>query len=356
MNLDKLEEMEKFDRSKVGHSISLLGNQIDEAWKAVAEIEVPKSYREADKVVVFGMGGSEIGADLVRHLFREELTVPIEIVSDYAIPAYVNDRTLAVLSSYSGTTEEVLTVAKKIGDLTEMIMVMTSGGDLAEIGREGNFPTYLIDPKSNPCGQPRIGVGYAIAGLLGLLVKAGTLTISDEEIVEAVERSRRANNYFGLDVPRKSNQAKLIAENLLGNIIVLAGAEHLVGNLHILANQINENGKNMAAYFAIPEMNHHLLEGLGNPLANRENLKFLLVNSDLYFKRNQKRFEVTKEVLKKNGIAFEEFATRESKKLWQSLEILIWGSYLSYYVALLNGVDPAAIPLVDLFKAELAKK
>jgi glucose/mannose-6-phosphate isomerase len=152
---------------------------------------------------------------------------------------------------------------------------------------------------------------------------------------------------------RKDGTAKTFAEKLKNKIPIIVSSEFLLGNAHVLANQINENAKCFTTYFGLPELNHHLVEGLKNPSANK-NLKFVLVNSDLYHPRNQKRYKILKEVLQRNKINFIEYRPKAKTKLQQSMETLLFGSYLSFYLAMIYNLDPSPIPWVDFFKKRLA--
>ena len=143
-----------------------------------------------------------------------------------------------------------------------------------------------------------------------------------------------------------------LAEKLTGKIPVIVCAEHLSGNAHILANQINESAKQIALYFFLPELNHHLLEGLTFPKANRRDLFFLFFNSDNYFSRNQRRLKLTEEVLAKQKIKYRHFELTGTR-LEEAGQLLVLGSLLSYRLALVNGVEPAKIPWVNYFKRRL---
>jgi len=129
----------------------------------------------------------------------------------------------------------------------------------------------------------------------------------------------------------------------------------LVGNLHTIVNQINESAKNFSCYFPLPELNHHLMEGLTNPKNNSKNLIFVFIESNLYLKRIQLRYKITKEVLKKKNIEYVEFKAKEKTKILQSFEILLFGSYLSFYLSMLYKIDPSLIPWVEYFKKRLSE-
>jgi glucose/mannose-6-phosphate isomerase len=129
----------------------------------------------------------------------------------------------------------------------------------------------------------------------------------------------------------------------------------LAGNAHAAANQMDENAKRFAGYYLIPELNHHLMEGMLYPKSNKKDIIFVLFESGLYHKRVQKRFAVTKKVLDKNKIKYLSYQCGSTDKLLQAGEVLVLSSYVSFYSAILEGIDPTAIPYVDFFKEELKK-
>jgi glucose/mannose-6-phosphate isomerase len=338
----------KLDTQNMASSINVLSKQCLDAWQAMKKIKIPSSYKKIDKIVLFGMGGSLLGIDVVRNLFSEQLKVPVLIVNDYKIPAYVDTKTLAILSSYSGFTEETLAAAQTIKSRTNKIFIITTGGPLARYAQQNKLPIYLINPQYNPCGQPRMAVGYSIMAQLGLYKKLGLIRFEEKNIREII-------NFLEKNKKQLEQKAKKLTYKIKNKIPIFVASEFLLGNAHIIANQTNENGKNIAAWFAIPELNHHLMEGLRYPKANQKNLIFVFLNSKLYHPRNQKRYRITEDVLKKNRIIHIEFKPQAKEKFLQSFEALQWGSYLSYYLALANKIDPSPIPWVDYFKHALKK-
>ena len=336
------QQIKKLDKSNLFGSIKLLGKQCDEAWRDVKKIKIPTSYRNVENIVISGMGGSALGGHLISALFADKLKRPLEIVRGYALPAYVGSKTLLILSSYSGNTEETLAAAREGKRKKAKILGLAAGGKLTNFLRANNYPAYIFKPTSNPSNQPRMGLGYSIMGQLGLLAKCGLLKISDQEIKAAVS----ALNHE----PRQIEKILLVLKN---KIPIIVASEFLSGNGHIMANQINENAKNFATYFELPELNHHLMEGLKNPAANKQNLKFILINSGFYLPQNQKRYKILKAVLAKNKINFIEYRPAEKIKLLQTFEILSLGSYLSFYLAMIYNIDPSPVPWVDFFKKQL---
>lgn len=350
INLNNIEQIKKIDKSNLLESIKLLGKQCEQTWQEIRRIKVPKSYSRVENIVVSGMGGSALGAHLIQMIFADQLRVPMEIVRGYNLPNYVGSKTLLILSSYSGNTEETLAAAHVGRKRKAKIIGLTAGGKLAKFLRRNNYPSYIFKPTYNPSGQPRMGLGYSVVGQMGVLKQCSLIKIDSQKIKEVIEELRIIN--YELKVENKNSIAKKFAFALKNKILILVASEFLAGNAHIMANQINENAKCFTAWFEIPELNHHLMEGLKNPTANK-NLKFLLINSFLYHQRNQKRYKILKEVLRKNKISFIEYRPKAKTKLLQSFEVLLFGSYVSFYLAMLYNLDPSPVPWVDFFKKRL---
>lgn len=347
--------IEALDSQQMLSSIEVFNKQCTDAWDATKAIEFPDAYRNVNSIVLFGMGGSALGIDVVKSLFATELRLPVEIVNGYDIPACVNKDTLAILSSYSGTTEEVVTASRSILKHTKNVFVTSTGGDLEAFAKEHKLPAYIFDPKFNPSNQPRMAVGYSVMAILGVFTSLGFLNVTDDQVREMAAFLEELNKSIGADVPDDNNQAKQLASKMNGHVPVLVSSEHLEGTVHVSTNQINENGKCFAARFPIPEMNHHLIEGLVHPREALDRLFFLFINSEHYHQRNRTRYTVTEEVVSNNNIEYAELKLAGPTPFIQAFELLMYGSYISFYLAILAETDPSPIPNVDFLKAELKK-
>lgn len=342
INMTTSQKIKKLDKAKLLFSIELLTEQCTSAWREVQKIKIPANYRDVENIVISGMGGSALGGHLIQTLFSDKLKKPLEVVRGYTLPAYVGPKTLVILSSYSGNTEETLSAAADAKKRKAKIMGLAAGGKLKKFLEDNKYPAYIFETTHNPSNQPRMGLGYSIFGQIGLLKKCGVLNADNKEIKNTLATLKNKDNY-----------AESFAAKLKNKIPVIVASEFLVGNAHIMANQINENSKTFATYFELPELNHHLMEGLKNPATNKKNLLFILLNSNLYLPRNQKRYKILKNVLAKNKIRFVEYSTKSKTKFLQSFETLIFGSYLSFYLAMDYNLDPSPVPWVDFFKKQL---
>jgi len=356
MNIDKSSNFKTYDPYKVAESISLLPEQILEIISESKKIKIPKDYKNVGKIIVNGMGGSNLGAWILREVFMDTIKVPVSILPGYQVPARVNKDTLYILSSYSGTTEEVLSVYKEIKKRKAKILILSAGGKLGKLMKKDNIPGLIFNPKQNPSGQPRLGIGYSIFGMMELFSKTGLIKINKQEVREIIDLLTKNNSKLSPEIHSSKNSAKKLALELKGQIPVLVGAEFLTGNLHTLRNQICETCKNFATYLELPDLNHFAMEGLAHPTKNKKGLSFLFFDSDLYTKRVQERSALTKKVIKNNDIEVHIHKLKAKTKLEQAFEMLHLGSWLTYYLGMLNDVNPVEIPYVDWFKNELSKK
>ncbi len=346
IDLNNIEEIKRLDPQDTIGSTEKLADQMEAAWHQVQNIEVPSDYSSVANIVFCGMGASIYGALVFKALAGENNKYPTEYVSDYHLPKFVNNNTLVVLTSYSGTTEEVLSCAHEALEMGAKMLILTKGGPLSEFAKEHNIPSYIFDGVLNPAGVPRLGNGYTILGLLGLLSKAGIFHIEEPEIARAISDLRE-------NVQDVKNKAMADAHKYIGKLPIVIAAEHLSGNAQILRNQFNETSKTFSAFYLVPDLNHHLMEGLQFPQPT--NLQFILLNSNHYSEKIQKRMRLTSDVIKQNNqeVVTEDFVAWSSK-FGDFLMALSYGCYLTLYMGLLYEQNPAVNPWVDWFKNELA--
>lgn len=353
MNLNSAAEIEKYDIGKVLRSIKELPLQVEQAWEEMSKINLPEKYKDARQVVICGMGGSALGGRMVDSLYSEAVRGPIEVYTGYHVPQYADGKTLVILSSYSGNTEETIDCFYEALEKNSLVFGLSAGGKLAELLRKEDLPNYIFEPKHNPSGQPRMSLGYSFTSILALLNRTGFITITEEAIKTTILSLKDFISEYGAGSASEKNIAKKLADDLFGKLPVLIASEHLLGVAHAFKNQLNENSKTFSLLFEIPELNHHLMEGLKNPSRAREILKFLFFESNLYSDGVCKRYPLTREVVEKNGYSYNVYPLRSSTKLEQVFEVLALGSFVSFYLAYLYQEDVSKIPWVDYFKEKL---
>jgi Predicted phosphosugar isomerases len=353
MILDDAKTIARLDSGNVRASINALSDQVASAWRDARKVRVPASYRSADQIVVAGMGGSTLGAHLIQSVFGDALKAPFCFINDYKLPGSVGRKSVVILSSYSGSTEETLACGREALRRRAKVMGITSGGALAKFLKKQKAPAYIFNPVYNPCKQPRLGLGYMVVGLLALLKSMRALDASAAEVNKLPVLLRPLSAKWSPNVPVRQNPAKLMANALDGAVPVIVSAEHLIGNAHIFQNQIHESAKQFCAAFPIPELNHHLMEGLAYPKEMKNLLAFVFIGSDLYGERIARRMKITQKVLAKQGYGYDLWQASAPTRLEQAFETLAFGSWVSFYMAIQNGADPSNIPWVNFFKKEL---
>ncbi len=354
-NLDDIAAMKKLDPSGVLESTGMFADQCEQAWKEASSISFPKSYTPIYNIVVCGMGGSRFTPKTIKELFRDRIKEPYEIVEDYTLPAYVDKDTLVILSSYSGTTEEVYACAQDAQKRGARLTGVMAGGKISEFLASINAPYYRFEPKHNPSGQPRIGGGYMLMGHLGLLQALKLIDVDDREVSEAIAYVRSIAKQYTADVTTDKNSAKQLAMTLKDTHPFIVTSEFLRGFGNGMANQINETAKMISDPRNIPELNHHLMEGLMRPDTLHQTGLFVFFRSDLYSDPIKKRYTITKEVVEKQKVKTHEITLTGPTKLAQVLEAYTLSGFTTFYMAMLYDTDPVAIPWVDYFKQELAK-
>ena len=328
----------------VKKSMNLFTEQIKDSFEKSLGIILPNEYQQVKNIVACGMGGSRFPHYIVKELFKEEISVPYLINDDYNLPGFVDDNTLVILSSYSGTTEEILAVGKKAYEKKAKIIGISDGGELKEFLENIKAPGYFFDPVYNPSGQPRIGFGYLIGGIMGILSNLKVLNLHKDSIITAI------NN---VKIPEIEKEAEQIAKKIFNKYPYYIVSEFLTGVGNAIANQTNETAKSISSFRVIPELNHHLMEGLKNPNELKRISIFIFFFSKLFSSSIQKRFIITKEIVEKNNIETLWYELKGKNKVEQVLELMILGNFLTMNLSTLYRENPMTVPYVDYFKKKL---
>ncbi|HUC86789.1 MAG TPA: bifunctional phosphoglucose/phosphomannose isomerase [Candidatus Saccharimonadales bacterium] len=338
--LDDAKYIAQFDRS---NTLAIIAGQADQLREQF-EFDVPQ-VEELQQVVLAGMGGSALAAEFVRSWLSDRLPMPVEIVRGYELPAYVGAHSLVIVSSYSGNTEETLACLEQAKTSGAGIVVMTSGGKLAEHGEEYSFIKI-------PAGlQPRLAVLYGVKALATLLEQLDLAEGLVAELEAAAEWLLHEATYFISNVPKQDNAAKQIAEKLVGHPVVMYGGPTLAMAAMKWKIDINENAKNQAFYYALPEFNHNEFQGWPHPKDSL--LRVVELRSSLDHPRVAQRFEVSNRLLSGIMPAPIIVEAQGETKLQQMLWTILLGDFMTAYLAFLNQVDPGPVELVEKLKKEL---
>lgn len=351
VNLDDIKLYPSIDPEGMLARIKELPMQCKQAWQAAMSFDLPPDYRNIDKVVVLGVGGSAIGGDLIRTLLQAEMKIPVVVHRDYDLPAFVDAKTLLIASSYSGNTEETLSSFNSALKTDAKKIAVTTGGKLGEIARVNNVPIFKIQYQA----QPRAALGFSFIPTLGILQKLGFIKDKSADVTEIVQVLEKLSAKLDEKSPVKSNPAKQLAQKLYGKLIVVYGAGITAEVAHRWKAQLNENSKAWTFYEVFPELNHNAVVGYGLPEDIASKTRVILLRSLAFNARIKLRYDVTCEILKQSVVAYE-FVDGEGKSpLAQMVSLISFGDYVSYYLAILYKVDPTPVKLIAYLKERLAK-
>jgi len=351
IDLDNWSLFHEIDPDNMLGHIAGMPQQCRDAWRNVQSFELPPEYRQVNKIVILGMGGSAIGGDLLRALAEPECALPIAINRDYTVPAFVNAKTLVIASSYSGNTEETLAAFEEARKRGAALLAITTGGKLAQRARELGVPLLTFSYKS----QPRAALGYSIVSLIGVVQKLGFIGDKATDLEEAIEVMEVLQEEIRETVPSDRNPAKQLAKRLYGHLPVVYGAGYLAEVAHRWKTQLNENAKAWSFYEQLPELNHNAVLGYQFPSDLAEKVVVVMLTSSLDHPRNKVRFQVTQEILVRQGVACETVEARGESPLAQMLSAIHFGDYVSFYLAMLYEVDPSPVKVIAYLKERLAQ-
>ncbi len=352
MNLDDLNRFKQLDTHNMLGEIDNLPDQLKSAWELGQSQKLPE-VRDIQRVVIAGLGGSAIGADLAAAAVSSSCSVPILVHRDYGLPSFARGKdTLFVASSHSGNTEETLDsfdAALKNGCT---IVSVTTGGELAKRAKEKNVPAWIFSHG----GQPRAAVGYSFGLLLALLARLNLVPDPSNDLMDAVSEMKKSQEHIGADVPAVTNPAKREAGQLMGRWVTVFGSGILAPVARRIKTQVNEVAKAAANFEFLPEANHNTLAGTINPeevlMPHTMNL-FLRAPSD--HPRNRKRLDLTKEAFMLEGLNTDFLDARGASPLAHIWTMLLFGDYMAYYLAMAYGVDPTPVDALTNFKEAMKR-
>ncbi len=349
--LDSPETYSSLDPSGLYDRIAALPDQVEEAWAAASRLDLPASYADVDRVAVLGMGGSGIGGSLLRALAIDVgSTIPVDVVRGYTLPAYIGPETLAIASSNSGNTEEIVALAEQAVAAGAQCVALTTGGRLAALATENDLPAL----KYAWSGEPRAALGWSFASLVAITRTLGLLPEDGIDIAAAARRMRALCDGIGRDVQASSNPAKQLAARIAGHLPVIIGADAMAPVAYRWRTQINENAKSWATAEELPEMNHNTPVGYGGPPALVPLLHVVMLRHASVHDRVAKRIDLTSEQLRAAGVSVEVLHVPGATVFEQMLWAIQFGDFASYYLGLLNGADPSEVRALDWLKSKMA--
>jgi glucose/mannose-6-phosphate isomerase len=351
-NLDCPTTYSSLDSTGLRDRLRDLPRQCEIGWRLGRTFTLPEKREFPDKVVICGMGGSAIAGDLLADLVSIQPTVPIFVVRDFRLPFLLDRRSLVIVCSYSGNTEETLSMFHQALRAGAQLMAVTGGGLLADEAGARKVPLLTIDLS----GEPRSAVGYTLLLLLGILGVLGLVETTEEDVRAATRALRQQVSQFAEEVPTGDNLAKQLALALTDKVILIYGAGIFSGMARRWKTQFNENAKAWAFFETMPELLHNSVEAYGSSPKISQHVMALLLHPNTVDDQVSNRYHIVAQLLRHSGLSLRVLEGQKGQPLGQMLAMLLLGDYVSYYLAMLNEVDPSPTPAIVLVKQRLSER
>lgn len=350
--LDSLTDLRASDPQDMLGWVERFPEQCADAWDLADRLELPKSHQGKEKIAILGMGGSAIGGDMLAALMAPRAHAVVTVVRGYGLPAWVDERTLAIASSYSGNTEETLSAFQQALDRGAAVVALTTGGTLARVAAERGVPLVTFPGG----GQPRAALGYSLILLLGIVKALGYYSPPPEERAELAQVLSSLSARYGPEMPEAENPAKQYARMSHNRVAITIGAGHMAPVARRWKTQFNENSKQWATYEEMPEADHNTITGALFPRALGEHVILFTLESDRDHPRVKVRWQITTDIFRQANLPVVRVTAPGTYPLTQMLGTAYLGDFITVYQAFLNGQDPSAVEAIVYLKQALAER
>jgi glucose/mannose-6-phosphate isomerase len=350
MNLDDLQTFQRLDPQDMLGQIDRLPDQLEQAWEIGQTAALPE-WRGVQQVVVCGVGGSAIGADLLAAFAAPLAAAPIVVWRNYDLPAWVaGDSTLVIASSHSGNTEETLSGFDQARQRGARLLAVSTGGELGRRAQAAGVPFWRFEHS----GQPRAAVGYSFGLLLAAAARLGIVPIESGAVAEAAAAMRAQAQQLRAPVPAVHNPAKRMAGQFVGRWPTVLGADLLAPVARRWRTQIAELAKAVAQFEELPEADHNMVAGVVNPEALFGQTMVVFLQATHNHPRNRRRVSATRDTLMVEGFNTDVVEAAGESRLAQQWTCLHFGDYTGYYLAMAYAVDPTPVEAIESFKGRMA--
>jgi glucose/mannose-6-phosphate isomerase len=355
-DLDKdnmIELLEKFpqkmrDALHLGEEFSIF----TKTSLVLPSISTPNTNSNFKNIVILGMGGSAIGGDLLSDYLADELSIPIVVIRGYNIPKFVDENSLVFAVSYSGNTEETFSALKKCLEEKARVIALTSGGKFMHFSQKNNFPVIKV-----PAGiQPRAAISYLFFPVLKAIERLGLIEQRESEIEETFNILQELSQEYSAKSPSENNLAKKVALSLYQHLPLVYGSEGLLESVAMRwKTQINENSKWPCFWNVFPELDHNEIVGYEIENSMNRQVKIVYLQDKEGSLRVEQRREITRKIIENKVAEFIVCPTKGKGKMARMFSLIYLGDLASYYLAILNKVDPSPVACIEDLKKELAK-
>lgn len=332
------------DTLGVKKSLEMFSSQIINSYSQAMNFNAPISDFEA--VAISGMGGSSNAAKIIQSVLEMDQKKQIFVFNDYNLPGWVNNKTLVILNSYSGNTEETLSALVDARLNGCQVVGISTSGKILKMVEAGEIYGLTIDVKdTNPTGFPKTGLGVSLGALIGVLTKLGVMNLSIDDLGKILT---------DLESVVGSQNVSEIANSIHGYLPVLLGGRPFIGALNAGRNAICEIGRTFSEFYDFPELNHVLIEATQKPEIVKSK-RYIFFESNFNHPRVLLRYKITKRIFDEQGLSYQTVTLKSSTKLGQALEIYLISSWIGYYISTLDNVDPGPEPWILKLKDLLSQ-
>lgn len=342
-------EIQLYDKNNMFDVLAGFPEQLDEAFIIGSSLNPPASLGNVNNIIISGLGGSAVGGDLLRSYLQYEIKIPVSVNRNYYLPAYADENTLVIISSYSGGTEETISAYDDAKEKGCKIAVISSGGKISIMAENDGY--FLIKiPKGF---QPRCALAFSFVPLLMLMIKLGFVNQRDDEIRSLIERTKmKSIEYTTIDDTK--NPAISLAQHIEGKIPVVYSSNDVLDVVNYRwRGQIAENSESLAFGNYLPEMNHNEIVGWRkNPEILRKFVLIYLTDREDN-PRILKRIEIMKEIIRPFREIELAIESEGNTKLERIFDLIYLGDWISFYLAILYKADPSEIENINVLKNRL---
>ena len=344
------EHLATLDKADMLGRVLAMPEHFRESLARAQRVELKIDAASLNGIVIVGMGGSAMSGDVARGLALDALALPLQVSRSYELPGWVNERSLVIVSSYSGNTEESLAAFQMAQARAAKIICITSGGKLNAFAQQNNLPVFSLPPGF----PPRSALAHLTVPLLMILHRLGLTPDPANDINETSALLEKLGQTWGVEVDTPNNLAKNVAHALTLRLPIIYAA---CGLFEVAAwrwkEQFCENAEILSWHNAFPELNHNELVGWGLRRALDQNLQVIYLRDRQDYVRVQKRMEVSRELIAQSSAPVIEVWSEGHSLLARLFSLIFLGDLASVYLAVLNGVDPTPVKKIDLLKERL---
>ncbi len=303
---------------------------------------------EINCIVISGLGGSAIAGDLIKNFLKDELKIPVLVNRNYNLPKFADEKTLIICSSYSGNTEETISVFNEALKRNCKIICISTGGELEKITAFNNIPIISLQKGF----QPRFALGLSFTTLLILFSKLNLIPNQDEVIAQIISLWKKRASEFSSE----GSFPLEIAKNLIGFIPIIYSVSDFNNSVGMrFKAQLNENSKLHAFHNELPEMNHNEIIGWESHKQKNIHAKVIFLYDEEIHPQIKKRFEIIAPMIKSSDVEIITLKSSEENFKMRIMDLIYLTDWVSYYLAVLRQFDPSEIDFIHILKNKLSE-